>query len=212
GRWFGPSWSSTADQRLEIGARGVVFVAEDGLLLSYPHPAPGVPTLPELGPRWPLERTVEGDFTLTDPDTGRTWYFTGPEGGGDGEALLAEIGDRNGHRLTFEYDAEGAPTGIVHSGGYHLKITTDSGRITALHLVGADQELIRYAYTDGNLTGVINSSGLPLRFEYDAERRISAWIDTNDRRYDYVYDNRDRCIAEGGTEGHISLHIDAAHR
>ncbi|MEU5643835.1 putative T7SS-secreted protein, partial [Streptomyces milbemycinicus] len=213
GRWFGPSWSSTADQRLEIGARGVVFVAEDGLLLSYPHPAPGVPTLPELGPRWPLERTVEGDYTLTDPDTGRTWYFTGPEGGGDGEALLAEIGDRNGHRLTFEYDTDGAPAGIVHSGGYHLKITTADGRITALHLAGAapdgsDQELIRYAYTDGNLTEVINSSGLPLRFEYDAERRVIAWIDTNGRRYDYVYDNRDRCIAEGGTEGHISLHID----
>ncbi|ADI05344.1 RHS/YD repeat-containing protein [Streptomyces bingchenggensis BCW-1] len=208
GRWFGPTWSSTADQRLEIGARGVVFVAEDGLLLSYPHPAPGVPTLPELGPRWPLERTVEGDYTLTDPATGRVWWFNGPEGGGDGEALLAEISDRNGHRLTFEYDTDGAPAGIVHSGGYHLKITTADGRITALHLAGADQELIRYAYTDGNLTEVINSSGLPLRFEYDVERRVIAWIDTNDRRYDYVYDNRDRCIAEGGTEGHISLHID----
>ncbi|MDX3231404.1 putative T7SS-secreted protein [Streptomyces sp. ME19-01-6] len=213
GRWFGPTWSSTADQRLEIGARGVVFVADDGLLLSYPHPAPGVPTLPELGPRRLLERTVEGDYTLSDPDTGRTWYFTGPEGGGDGEALLAEISDRNGHRLTFEYDAQGAPTGIVHSGGYHLKITTDEGRITALRLAGAapdgtDQELIHYGYTGGNLTDVTNSSGLPLRFEYDAERRIIAWIDTNDRRYDYVYDNRDRCIAEGGTEGHIALRID----
>ncbi|MBZ4014292.1 putative T7SS-secreted protein, partial [Streptomyces purpurogeneiscleroticus] len=45
GRWFGPSWTSTADQRLEVDAEGVVFVGEDGLLLSYPHPAPGVPTL-----------------------------------------------------------------------------------------------------------------------------------------------------------------------
>ncbi|MGW3569139.1 putative T7SS-secreted protein [Streptomyces sp. NPDC000941] len=208
GRWFGPTWSSTADQRLEIGAPGVVFVAEDGLLLSYPHPAPGVPTLPELGPRWPLERTTAGDYTLSDPGTGRTWHFTGPEGGGDGEALLAEVSDRNGHRLTFEYDEHGAPTAIVHSGGYHLNITTDQGRITALHLAGADQELIRYAYTDGNLTDVTNSSGLPLRFEYDTERRIIAWIDTNNRRYDYVYDNRDRCIAQGGTEGHIALRID----
>ncbi|MDU0372918.1 DUF6531 domain-containing protein, partial [Hymenobacter endophyticus] len=38
GRWFGPSWSSTVDQRLEIDSEGVVFVTEDGLLLSYPHP------------------------------------------------------------------------------------------------------------------------------------------------------------------------------
>ncbi|WP_143615417.1 RHS repeat-associated core domain-containing protein, partial [Streptomyces sparsogenes] len=47
-----------------------------------------------------------------------------------------------------------------------------------------------------------------LRFEYDTERRIIAWTDTNDRRYDYVYDQNDRVIAEGGTEGHISVRID----
>ncbi len=53
GRWFGPSWSSTFDQRLEIDSEGVVFVTEDGMLLSYPHPDPGTPVLPEHGPRWP---------------------------------------------------------------------------------------------------------------------------------------------------------------
>lgn len=46
GRWFGPCWTSTADQRLEIDAEGAVFVRGDGSLLAYPHPAPGVPTLP----------------------------------------------------------------------------------------------------------------------------------------------------------------------
>ncbi|MFI1336689.1 putative T7SS-secreted protein [Streptomyces sp. NPDC020845] len=213
GGWFGPSWSSTADQRLEIDAEGVVFISEDGLLLPYPHPAPGLPTLPESGPRWPLERDARGDYTLTDPDTGHTRHFTGPEGGGDGVARPAQVMDRSGHVITFDHDSEGAPTDVVHSAGYHLKLTTADGRITALHLAGAaedgsDQELIRYGYTDGNLTEVINSSGLPLRFEYDDERRVISWTDTNDRRYDYVYDNRDRCIAEGGEAGHISVRID----
>ncbi|WP_308038957.1 putative T7SS-secreted protein [Streptomyces sp. PSKA30] len=32
GRWFGPSWSSTVDQRLEIDADRIVFVHEDGLI------------------------------------------------------------------------------------------------------------------------------------------------------------------------------------
>ncbi|MGY0061333.1 putative T7SS-secreted protein [Streptomyces sp. LZ34] len=213
GGWFGPSWSSTADQRLEIDAEGVVFVSEDGLLLSYPHPAPGLPTLPVAGPRWPLERDADGDYTLTDPATGGTLHFTGPEGRGDGVARLERITDRSGHFITFDHDSDGAPTGIVHSAGYHLKLTTHNGRITALHLAGAapdgsDQELLRYRYTDGNLTEVINSSGLPLRFEYDDEARVISWTDTNDRRYDYVYDNRDRCIAEGGEAGHISVRID----
>ncbi|MDX3228040.1 putative T7SS-secreted protein [Streptomyces sp. ME19-01-6] len=213
GGWFGPSWSSTADQRLEIDAEGVVFISEDGLLLSYPHPAPGLPTLPVAGPRWPLERDADGDYTLTDPTGGHTRHFSGPAGGGDGVARPTQITDRAGHVITFDYDTEGVPTRIRHSAGYHLELTATAGRITALHLAGAaadgsDQQLLRYGYADGNLSEVINSSGLPLRFEYDDERRVISWTDTNDRRYDYVYDNRDRCIAEGGEAGHVSVRID----
>ncbi|WP_043486347.1 MULTISPECIES: putative T7SS-secreted protein [Streptomyces] len=209
GRWFGPSWSSTADQRLEVLDRGVVLVGTDGLLLSYPHPAPGVPTLPELGPRWPLERTPDGDYTVTDPDTGHVRRYTGPADGppgADGEAPLTEVSDRNGHRLTFTYDTDGTPTGIVHDGGYHLTFTTEGGRIIALRL--GDTELVRYGYTDGDLTEVTGSSGLPLRFEYDTDHRVIAWVDTNRRRYEYVYDERDRVVSEGGTEGHVSMCID----
>ncbi|MFE0700693.1 DUF6531 domain-containing protein [Streptomyces sp. NPDC058872] len=44
GRFFGPSWSSTVDEHLEIDVRGVVHVTDDGLL---PAPRPGLPTLPE---------------------------------------------------------------------------------------------------------------------------------------------------------------------
>ncbi|MEU1665501.1 RHS repeat-associated core domain-containing protein, partial [Streptomyces sparsogenes] len=214
GRWFGPSWASTADQHLEIGPEGVVFVCEDGRLLDYPHPAPDLPTLPKAGvARWPLERTADGDYTVTDPDTGRTYCFTAPRDGLDGIAPIEEIHDRNGNRIAFHYAFDGTPSAIVHSAGYHLKLTTAEGRITALHLAGgapdgSDQEIVRYGYTDGNLTEVINSSGLPLRFEYDDEHRVISWTDTNDRRYDYVYDNRHRCVAEGGTEGHVSIRVD----
>jgi len=214
GRWFGPSWSSTVDQRLEIDAKGVVFVDEDGLLLAYPHPAPGVPTLPASGPRRRLERTVQGDYTVNDPATGRTWYFTGPEGGGDGEALLEEIADRNGQRITFEYDPDGVPLRLVHSAGYRLELACAQGRVTALSLAGAagdggDQLLVRYGYDrDGNLAEVTGSSGLPLRFTYDDQRRVTSWTDTNDRRYDYRYDEQHRCVAEGGTGGHLAVTID----
>ncbi|MGK5534093.1 putative T7SS-secreted protein, partial [Streptomyces sp. URMC 129] len=207
GRWFGPSWASTVDQRLDVDAEGVVFLSEEGLVLAYPHPAPGVPTLPASGPRWPLESTPGGDYVLTDPESGRTWHFAGP--GGDGEAPLLEIADRAGHRITFEYDEHGTPLGLVHSGGYHLEFTCENGRITALRLAGVDgeQPLVRYGYTGGDLTEVVNSSGLPLRFAYDDEHRVVAWTDRNGRRYDYAYDSRDRCVAEGGTEGHLAMRI-----
>ncbi|MFE6037370.1 putative T7SS-secreted protein [Streptomyces sp. NPDC056452] len=211
GRWFGPSWSSTADQRLEIDSQGIIFVCEDGLLLSYPHPAPGVPVMPSHGPRWPLDLDTAGDYTITDPDSGRVRHFS-PRPAED-IALLVQIDDRNGNWIQFEHDETGAPASIVHGGGYHLKLTTSEGRITALHLTGAaadgtDQEILRYRYTDGHLTEVINSSGLPLRFAYDGRGRVTSWTDTNDSRYEYTYDDQNRCIAEGGAAGHMALRLD----
>ncbi|MGW2639439.1 putative T7SS-secreted protein [Streptomyces sp. NPDC001348] len=203
GRWFGPSWSSTLDQRLEIDAEGVVFVTEDGLLLSYPHPAPGVPTLASHGPRLPLDRVADG-YTITDPRTHRTWHFADR---GAELAVLEQIDDRNGNWITFEYDAEGTPLGVFTSAGQGVRITTESGRVTAYHLATTGEELKRFAYTDGNLTEVINSSGLPLRFTYDDAGRITSWTDTNDRGYTYEYDDRDRCVAEGGAAGHMALRL-----
>ncbi|MBT2479593.1 putative T7SS-secreted protein [Streptomyces sp. ISL-94] len=207
GRWFGPTWSSTIDQHLEIDAKGVVLVSEDGLFVGYPHPAPGVPVLPvsASGPRHPLERTPDGDWTLTDALTGEVRRFTPPaDGAEDGIAPIAQLEDRNGNLVVFEYDEHGTPLGIAHSGGYRLRFETDGGRITALHLAGGPR-VLAYGYTDGNLTEVTNSSGLPLRFTYDDRERITAWTDTNDRRYEYAYDDLDRCVAEAGEAGHIAL-------
>ncbi|KOU71224.1 type IV secretion protein Rhs, partial [Streptomyces sp. MMG1533] len=208
GRWFGPSWSSTLDQRLEIDSEGVVFVTEDGLLLAYPHPAPGLPTLPSHGPRWPLDRE-DGGYTVTDPRTRRAWHFADR---GDGLAILERIDDRNGNWITFEYDAEGTPLGIVSSAGYDVRVSTEEDRVTALRLSAADQVLMCYGYTEGNLTEVVNSSGLPLRFTYDESGRVTSWTDTNDRGYTYEYDDQDRCIAEGGTHGHMALRLSYEER
>ena len=225
GHWFGPSCASTVDQRLEIDPEGVVFIAEDGRLLSYPHPAPGLPTYPSAGAaRMPLERTLDGGYTLTEPDTGWVRHFAPPQGtadsgeeAADGICRLEQLTDRNGHTIAFEYDEEtGAPTRLVHNGGYEVQLTVGNDRVTALHLadVGGDgggdgvTTVMRYGYTDGNLTEVTGSSGLPLRFEYDDEARVISWTDTNEHRYDYVYDNVHRVIAEGGTAGHMQVRID----
>ncbi|MDX2562516.1 DUF6531 domain-containing protein [Streptomyces sp. TX20-6-3] len=204
GRWFGPTWSSTVDQRLEIDAEGVVFSCDEGSLLAYPHPAPGVPVMPTHGRQWPLDR-VEDGYTVTDPDSGTVRHFADH---GRKLALLAQIDDRNGRWIAFEHDETGAPTAIVHHGGYHLKLTTDEGRVTALHLAeaaadGSDQEILRYGYTAGHLTEVTNSSGVPLRFGCDEHGRITSWTDTNDSRFDYVYDDQDRCTYQSGTNGHL---------
>ncbi|MBP0458612.1 putative T7SS-secreted protein [Streptomyces montanisoli] len=204
GGWFGPTWSSTLDQRLEIDAQGVVHVGEDGVTLAYPHPAPGIPTLPAHGPRRPLDRTEDG-YTVTDPESGQVLHF---EDRGDGLALLEQLDDRNGNWIAFERDADGTPRAMAHSAGYRLRISTADGRVTALHLEGAaadggDQELLRYGYTGGHLTTVTNSSGDPTRFGYDEHGRITSWTDTNDSHFDYTYDDQDRCTHQSGAAGHL---------
>nr|WP_206279844.1 DUF6531 domain-containing protein [Streptomyces luteoverticillatus] len=210
GIWFGPAWASSADQRLEIDSEGVIFVREDGVLLSYPHPAPGVETLPTGSQRWPLTVDEAGTYSISDPGSGCVRRFRRYDGG---FALLEELTDRNGRRITFVHAEDGTPTDIVHDAGYHIRVTTDGRRITALHLIGAgpagtDAELVRYGYTEGQLSEIINSSGQPLRFAYDEYGRITSWTDRNGRRFGYVYDDRHRCVEQSGAQGHLRSYFD----
>jgi len=214
GRFLGPSWTSTVDERLEIDPVGVVHVTADGLLITYPHPVPGAPTRPESGTaRTLLARDADGDYTVTDLETGLTRHFTAPPGGepgGDGIAWLERTEDRNGNAWTIDRTEDGLPLALVHSAGHHVKLTTAGGLITALSLAGAgeagtDLPLMRYGYQDGNLTTVTKPSGATTTFVYDDRRRVTAWIDSNNSRYDYAYDDRDRVIAEGGEAGHVQI-------
>ncbi|MGW8488048.1 putative T7SS-secreted protein [Streptomyces sp. NPDC055886] len=195
GRWFGRRWASTLDQRLEIDAVGIVLVGEDGSFLSYPHPAPGLPVLPSHGRRWPLSVTPEGEYTVTNPETGSVLRFTA-------EGLLVQSEDRCGAWIAYEYDADGAPTDIRHSGGYHIRLAASGGRITSLSLADGTK-VLDYGYTDGELTEVVNSCGRPLSFGLDERARIVSWTDTNGRRFTYTYDDQDRCIAQSGADGHV---------
>lgn len=214
GRFFGPSWSSTVDERLEIDAAGVVHVTTDGLLLAYPHPVPGLPTLPLTGTcRRTLARDAAGDYAVTDPDTGLVRHFPGPAGtrpGGDGVAWLAETADLNGNRITVDRAADGTPLALVHSAGHRLTVGVAAGRITALALAGAgengtDRTLMSYGYHAGDLTTVTKPSGATLTFTYDERHRVTSWTDSNGSRYRYAYDAWDRTVAEGGEAGHLTL-------
>ncbi|CAM5377029.1 hypothetical protein SVIOM342S_06655 [Streptomyces violaceorubidus] len=39
GGWFGPSWASTLDQRVQADGEGFVYAAADGARLRFPFPA-----------------------------------------------------------------------------------------------------------------------------------------------------------------------------
>ncbi|MBO3681825.1 DUF6531 domain-containing protein [Streptomyces sp. NEAU-YJ-81] len=225
GGWFGRTWAGTLDQRLELDDKGVVYITDDGMLLTYPVPKPDVPVLPTHGPQWPLswDGKPDGTFTVTDPERNRTLHFA-PLPAGGRELALTAITDRTGtgDRIDIAYDTHGAPTQVTHSGGYRIAVDTDPGllRITSLRLLhGQEHEqsttLISFGYNQaGDMTEVINSTGLPLRYQYDDEHRITSWTDRNGTCYAYVYDHRSRVLRCIGPDGIMSgrLHYDAAAR
>ncbi|MFD4632265.1 DUF6531 domain-containing protein [Streptomyces sp. NPDC058284] len=230
GGWFGPSWASTLDQRLQADETGIIYAAADGARLVYPQISADsyVPVYPEVGQRWPLtwDGDVDGALRVTDPDTGLAYIFHTPQSTDDGEAVdlpLQSIVDRNGQRITINYTADGCPEEVVHSGGYRIAIQRhpDLPRIAALSLLdperpqSAGTPLVTYGYNDdGHLTEVINSSGLPMRFTYDEEGRITSWTDRNDTVYAYEYDGFGRVIRTEGSDGFLSgslTYDDATH-
>ncbi|MCZ4123101.1 DUF6531 domain-containing protein [Streptomyces sp. H39-S7] len=221
GRWFGPTWASTLDERLELDDEGVVFAAEDGMLLFYPVPRPGTTTLPLTGPRWPMtwDGSAGGQIRITSPTTGLTHHFDplsteAPARKGPLVLPIRAISDRNGHRIDFDYDTAGAPVSVRHSGGYHLAVVTRDDRVVELRLLDtagspADEVLLqRYGYDAAkNLTHVTDASGQPFVLTYDAAGRVTSWTDRNDSWYRFVYDDYDRCIRGLGSDDFLNCAI-----
>ncbi|MGC4810165.1 DUF6531 domain-containing protein [Micromonospora sp. DT228] len=229
GRWFGPSWASTLDQRVEVDDEGICFVTEDGMVLSYPTPAGvGAQSMPETGPRWPLTPTADG-YRVDQPEIGRALHFHAvpdhpePEGEGEDRPVrvlpLVAVSDRNGHRIDLDW-RDGAITDVRHSGGYRIAVDTLHGQVAALSLLDAESSgeartLVRFGYDEaGHLAEVINASGIPLRFGYDDDGRLARWQDRNELEYHYAYDEQGRCVAATGSGGFLSarLHYDPVGR
>jgi RHS repeat-associated protein len=233
GRWFGPSWSSTLDHRLEVDDEGVCYVAPDGVLFAYPHVEPGRTALPADGPRLPLVREADGTYRIVDAAGGLVVEFAAVPPGTDGRGIvlpLAGMVDRNGHRIDVDYDDHGVLAGLRHSGGYRLVFDTAAGQIVAVSMAGAagepDRVLMRYGYDGpGRLVHVVNSSGQPLRFDYNTDGRLVRWTDRNGTQYAYTYDESGRVTRTEGSDGfltgtieydtarHVTVHTDSlGHR
>ncbi|UQA92762.1 RHS repeat-associated core domain-containing protein [Streptomyces halobius] len=219
GMWFGRSWASTLDERIEVDVRNkAVWAREDGSLLIYDQlPTQQQPeVLPIEGPRIPLRcdsplGAQEMELAVTEPQSGLTRYFSRPSGEG-WQLWLTSIEDRNGNQIDFHRNASGRPLSVTHSGGYDITISSDQhlGRICELSLrtQETDQGAVRvraYSYDAvGNLAGVTNSSGQALTFAYDGEARILSWTDRNDSTFRYVYDSSGRTVQTIGPGGYLS--------
>ncbi|MBB4685759.1 DUF6531 domain-containing protein [Amycolatopsis jiangsuensis] len=195
GRWFGPSWTSTVDQRLELDGSRVRFYSEDGMVLTYPVPA-GEPVLPEQGPRHRLARTPEG-YRLSFGD--RELHFAG-----SGAVLPLVAIEQGGSRTEFGYAADGTPAKLRRDDGVELTISTEQGRIVAF---GAPEQapLVRFSYNRlGQLSTIADFAGRPQRLDYDFGHRLVGWQDRTGTWYRYVYDGAGRCVRAVGANGYYN--------
>ncbi|MEV4734162.1 RHS repeat-associated core domain-containing protein [Saccharopolyspora sp. NPDC049426] len=198
GRWFGPFWVSTLDQRLEIDAEGVSFASADGTLQHFPKPARGQWVVDSQTGERRLGCTDDDGYVLVEGE--RTLIFA------PSTLALSSINDRHGNQIRFLHDEFGTPLAIEHSGGYRIRVETTDGLVTALHSVAdsGDVELMRYRYDENRLTEVINESGRPQRFDYDDAGRIIGWTDRNGEWFRYTYDHLGRCVRTDGSGGFLA--------
>ncbi|MFF3753488.1 DUF6531 domain-containing protein [Streptomyces sp. NPDC002018] len=215
GHWFGRSWASTLDERIELdpAGGGAVWAREDGSLLVYPRlPLPdGETVLPLEGDRLPLVHGgQDGDETtyrVLDPRAGTTRSFTGSPYRSSPAFWLSELSDRNDNRVGFARRPDGAPTTVTHTGGYTVQLTADASRVTSLVLRSADGPVtvLTYGYDDvGDLTELSGAAGPPMRFTYDGDGRITSWTDRNLSTFRYVYDSDGRVVRTIGPDGCLS--------
>ncbi|MFD7232458.1 RHS repeat-associated core domain-containing protein [Streptomyces sp. NPDC059881] len=216
GHWFGRSWASILDERIELDPRGhgALWARDDGTVLVYPAlPAPGdlEGVLPLEGDRLPLTHAGAHDdittYMVTDPQSGLIRRFSGSPYHTSTAYWLNEIQDRHGNGITLHRRSDGSPIGVVHDGGYHVALTVDNGRMRALALRTPDGPVTvtTYGYDrDGNLDAITDSSGLPLRFAYDTDGRIISWTDRNNSTYQYHYDTTGRVVRTVGPDGFLS--------
>lgn len=208
GVWLGPSWSCTFDSRVIVTTDSITTVDADGTMLSFDHPVADEPSTARTGRAWQLWNAPGGGYRLTPPHSGRSYHFAPKPHlrGSDiaaGVIFISAITDAHSNRILFTYNDSGAPSGVVHSGGYRVGVDCAGPRIRGYTLATdtTSHVLRRFGYTRGDLTTVTDAAGATTTFEYDAHHRMTAWIDSIGAHYANTYDERGRVVHQSGDNG-----------
>ncbi|MCR6482802.1 DUF6531 domain-containing protein [Amycolatopsis sp. OK19-0408] len=204
GRWFGPSWTSVVDERLERVPGGLRYFSADAMVLTFPVPGAGAAVTAAAGPLRLLH--ADGDeFALTDPGRGWTRRFR-PHPRLRDTLLLHEIRTEEGESVSLGYDDAGVPATIAHSAGARLVLHVADGRLRGIQALGEARpvQVARYEYDEhGHLSVRHNSSPRPAHYTHDREGRLLGWIDHVGHWYRQVYDAQGRVVRAIGEGGYL---------
>ncbi|MHA3023874.1 putative T7SS-secreted protein [Mycobacterium sp. BMJ-28] len=208
GIWLGPSWSCTFDSRVIVTADSVTTVDADGTMLSFDPPVADEPSVARIGRPWQLWNAPNGGYRLQPPHAGLSYHFAPkPHLGGadaaDGVIFISAITDAHNNRILFTYNDSGAPSGVVHSGGYRIGVDCAGSRIRGYTLATDTESTVlrRFGYTRGDLTAVTDAAGATTSFEYDDQHRMLAWTDSSGAHYANTFDEQGRVVRQVGDRG-----------
>lgn len=204
GTVFGKAWASTWGQWIEvIDDTELVFHAEDGASMRFDMPPLGESMAHDVFQAYSVARH-DGYFLIEQRHQPSLRF----EQRNASHWHLSAITDRNANQIALVYD--GAVLAEVrHSGGTRLKVEASEHAIHRISLLdpnGTQTTLVSYTYHgDGELSAIVNSSGLPLTYTYDSAHRLTRWQDRNGVWIGYRYDARGRCEqTSGGRGGHMT--------
>ncbi|MCP4658565.1 MAG: RHS repeat protein, partial [bacterium] len=189
---LGYGWTFGYGEHLEEQTDGSVLYREaDGTEHRFTPDGAGGYTRP---PGKHLTLTVDGSGFVLDTPGGVVSHFTS-------DGRLSSITEPNGNTVSINYDTAGTPTTIADATGRTaLTITTTGGKISQItDLAG---RTVIYHYTGDDLTSVIDASGDPWTYSYDAEHNLIARTGPLGHTDSYAYDTLDRCFAHVDPLGH----------
>jgi YD repeat-containing protein len=165
---LGPGWSDSYATRLAFNKTGdATVIGEQGQHLDFLRQDSGVYS-PMPGVTAALAATAAG-YSLTRDDLVRYDF--------DSNGRLVGEFARNGHGVTFGYDAGGL-TQATDSAGRVITFAHDSnGLLTQMTLPGGST--VSYGYSAGRLSSVTDQNGKTTRYSYDSAGRLSQVVDGN---------------------------------
>ncbi|OKA10059.1 RHS repeat-associated core domain-containing protein [Amycolatopsis regifaucium] len=188
---FGKQWtvSSGPDVQLDVRIGSVIVQDPTGYCSEYMQNPDGSYATP-IGAHATLVKLADGKYTLSQHSSGETWSFTGA-------GRLISQADRNGHSLTYRYNAtDGTLASITDTQGRVTTATTNAdGRISAITdpsgLVAGG-----YAYTQpgpgGRLASITNRGGGKTTFTQDEMGLVTSVTPPAGGTYTLTYDTGGR--------------------
>jgi len=209
---YGYGWRGSYSQYLtEVNSQTIILHKADGGALHFIYDSNSMKYKSEVGPIRKIAKTVTG-YELTEPD-GRTAFFneTGKltllndrNGnqqiiGYDENAMIKNVTDNFGRRLSYNYYAEGVNAGKLEKLSYERESDTLAGDYIGVANYFYDYEnnnlkTVIFPDTDGNPDNDVRSYQYEDPYESADERHnLTGIINEDEIRYlTFGYDNEDR--------------------